>query len=74
MKYQIYAIFFNILYPSQKSINLLKKLVAKYQPKGNHIYDIEIISIMLCNNIKNIATMNKKDFQNIEEINIVESV
>ena len=47
-------------------------LIQKYLPKGNQVYDIEIASMMLANDIKRIATVNTKDFINVTEIEIVD--
>jgi len=47
-------------------------LLKKYKPHGLKIHDYEIISIALSNKIKNIATINKKDFERIEEIKLVQ--
>ena len=62
---------FEIIYPDKKSIKILYELLEKYNPKGNRVYDIEIISIMLSNGITKIATVNKSDFENITEIEII---
>ncbi len=59
---------FNVIYPDHNSINIFYELIKKYKPKGNRIFDIEIVSIMLSNGIKNIITVNKKDFEAIKEI------
>ena len=46
-------------------------LIKKYSPRGLKIHDFEIISVALSYKIKNIATVNKKDFSGIEEIELV---
>lgn len=61
---------FTILFPSFTSLLLFEKLVQKYQPKGNVVFDIEIISVMLDNDIDQIATFNQKDFINLTEVQI----
>lgn len=48
----------NILFPDYESANHFKDLVKKYKPKGNQAYDFEIVSVMMANNIKKIATIN----------------
>lgn len=60
-----------ILFPTEKSFDYFESLIQKYQPIGNQVYDIEIVSIMLDNNIKHIATFNRKDFINITEVQII---
>ncbi len=62
---------FNVIYPDHNSNKIFYDLISKYKPKGNRIFDIEIVSIMLSNGVKNIITVNKKDFETIAEINIL---
>lgn len=61
-----------ILFSTETSFNYFEKLIQKYQPTGNQVYDIEIVSVMLDNNIRHIATLNKKDFINITEVQMIE--
>ena len=60
-----------ILFPSSSSLLLFEKLVQQYQPKGNIVFDMEIVSIMLANGLRQIATFNQKDFINITEVQIL---
>lgn len=62
---------FQIIYPNNLSLELFNDMVLKYKPKGNQSYDFEIVSVMLANGINKIATINKKDFLAIEEIEII---
>lgn len=62
---------FTILYPTEKSYLIFLDLLKKYSPHGLKIHDYEIISIALSNKIKNIATLNKKDFAGIEEVELI---
>lgn len=62
---------FRILYPTEESNVIFIDLLKKYSPHGLKIHDYEIVSIALSNKIKNIATINKKDFERIEEIKLV---
>lgn len=62
---------FRILYPTEESYVIFIDLLKKYTPHGLKIHDYEIVSIALSNKIKNIATINKKDFERIEEIKLV---
>lgn len=43
-----------ILFSTETSFNYFEKLIQKYQPTGNQVYDIEIVSVMLDNNIQHI--------------------
>ena len=58
------------LYPNYNSYQTFKKLIEKYEPTGLKMHDIEIISISIENNINNIATFDRKDYKNIEEIDL----
>ena len=62
----------SVLLPSEKSLHILETFIKKYQPLGNQVYDIEIVSIMLDNDLIDIATFNRKDFINITEIRIID--
>ena len=62
----------SILKPNNQSLMHFEKLIQKYQPKGNQVYDIEIVSMMLANGLKTIATANIGDFKNINEIELIE--
>jgi predicted nucleic acid-binding protein len=61
-----------ILCPTQNSLNKFKDLCIKHKPHRNKVFDMEIASIMLANNINTIATFNHKDFAEIDEIEILE--
>ncbi len=67
---QDFTDIFTILYPSEASFSIFKKLLQKYQPTGLKIHDFEIISIGLANGISAIATVNIKDFKNISEVEL----
>ena len=62
---------YKILFPNETSFEIFTSLLDKYKPKGNKVFDIEIVSIMLANKINKIATLNKKDFENIKEIILI---
>ncbi len=62
---------FTILFPTEKSYSIFIDLLKKYSPTGLKIHDFEIISISLSNNIKRIATVNRKDFMGVNEIELV---
>ncbi len=62
---------FTILFPSLESLFHLEKLIQQYHPKGNLVFDLEIVSVMLANEIQQIATFNQKDFLNINEVQLL---
>jgi predicted nucleic acid-binding protein len=61
-----------IIYPSQDSLAILLELTRRYQPSGLKIHDYEIISIGLAAGIYDVATFNKKDFQAVNEITLLD--
>lgn len=61
-----------ILFPTSESLDIFERLLKKYKPIGNRVFDIEIVSIMLSYNVKSLATFNKKDFKVIEEIELID--
>jgi hypothetical protein len=63
---------FTILKPTDQSLDIFEKLIKKYKPKGNKVYDIEIVSVMLSYQLKKVATANIDDFINISEIEVIE--
>ena len=62
---------FTVLYPSEESNLIFIDLLKKYSPHGRKIHDYEIISIALSYKIKRIAIVNKKDFSEIKEIELI---
>jgi len=42
--------------------------LQKYQPKGNRVFDLEIVSIAVSNQALEISTVNAKDFAGVIEI------
>jgi len=58
------------LFPNEKSLQILTALISDYAPKRNRIFDFEIASIMLANDVKTIATFNLKDFTTIPGIEL----
>ena len=58
-----------ILCPNPVSLAIFEKLLQQYQPKGNRVYDLEIVSIALAHQITDIGTHNVKDFSTFVEVN-----
>ena len=63
---------FKVIFPNKRSIRIFQELINKYKPVGNRVFDIEIASIMLSKNIKNLYSINVRDFNHIEEIQLIE--
>ena len=64
----------SFLFPDKQSLSIFKKLIEKYRPRGNRIFDIDIVSVMLAYKIENLATFNINDFKNIAEINFLSQI
>ena len=60
-----------LLYPTKHSFDIFLQIISNYSIKGNKVYDMEIVSIMLANKLDTIATFNHKDFREISEIQIL---
>lgn len=60
----------SLLYPNPSSLSHFEQLFIKYQPRGNRVFDLEIVSVALANNIPMIATANLNDFQGVNEITV----
>jgi len=61
-----------VLFPNQESLSIFTKLLHAYQPTSLKVHDFEIISIGLAHEVRHFATFNSKDFEPVNEINIVE--
>ena len=62
---------FDLLYPDAKSMEIFVDLITRHQPDKNTVFDMEVVSIMLANGLRHIATFNEKDFKCIEKITII---
>ncbi|MDX2001733.1 MAG: type II toxin-antitoxin system VapC family toxin [Chitinophagales bacterium] len=60
-----------ILYPTDESLKKLERLIKKYQPKGNQVYDMDVIATALSSGIKRFATFNQNDLQQVNGIALV---
>lgn len=60
-----------VIYPSDTSLKRFEKMIKKYQPKGNRIFDIEVMSVSLTANVKKVASFNHKDFTDIKGIVLI---
>lgn len=57
-----------ILFPTANSLAIFEGLLQKYQPKGNRVFDLEIVAVAVANQVPEIATKNVQDFAGITEI------
>ncbi len=63
---------FKSIYPNRKSIGIFQRLIKKYKPVGNRVFDIEIVSVMLSKRIRKLFTFNVRDFEGIDEIELID--
>jgi len=66
-----FSSIFTILYPSSATYEVFKDLLRRYSPTGLKIHDIEIASTAISNGINRLVTFNKKDFKEIELLELV---
>ncbi len=71
-QYYFFKNLCELVFVDRKSTAIFETLIDKYDPLGNQVYDVEVASVMIANNIKTIYTYNHKDFERIEEISILE--
>ena len=48
-----------------------KELLAKYSIRGTNVHDARLVGVMLARNIRNILTLNSKDYRQFAGINVV---
>ncbi|AEE49277.1 type II toxin-antitoxin system VapC family toxin [Haliscomenobacter hydrossis] len=59
-----------VLFPNEASLLIFEQLIQKYNPIGNRVFDMEIVSVALVYGISIIVTVNTKDFDAIDEITV----
>jgi len=60
-----------MLFPDAASLGHFEQLIKKYQPRGNRVFDLEIVSVAVANGVPEIVTANLNDFQGITEIKVL---
>jgi len=63
---------FPVVFPDNRSFEILLRLLNKHQPKGLKIHDFEIMSIGIAQKIDELATFNAKDFATGEGITLLD--
>jgi predicted nucleic acid-binding protein len=58
----------SILFPTSESLSIFEGLIQKYTPKGNRVFDVEIVSVMIAHSVGTVSTLNLKDFAGITEV------
>jgi len=61
----------SLIYPNADSIVIFEKMIVKYKPKGNRVYDLEIASVAAAYGIDFLASFNRDDFKDIDEIKLL---
>lgn len=62
---------FVVLFPDLYSLRHLFSLTEKYHPRGLKFHDFEIAAIAIANKIRKLATVNKDDFIELKEIELI---
>jgi predicted nucleic acid-binding protein len=62
---------FNVADETKAVTDFLLEMIKKYDAKGKRIHDINIAATMQAYSIKKLFTMNKDDFAQIEEIELI---
>ncbi|OGC51752.1 hypothetical protein A2982_00515 [candidate division WWE3 bacterium RIFCSPLOWO2_01_FULL_39_13] len=57
-----------VLYPSEETYQILKKLIAKYKIKSYAVFDALIVAMMIEYNVDQIATNNDSHFRKYKEV------
>lgn len=63
---------FIILYDTNSSITILKKLIVQHKVERQKIHDTNIAATIIANNLDGLFTFNTKDFQIFKEIKLLE--
>jgi predicted nucleic acid-binding protein len=61
----------DLFYPDFLSVRLWYSMIQEYNITGLAVHDCEIASIALSNDVKKIATVNRKDFETIKELEVI---
>ncbi len=59
-----------MVFPTKTSLAIFENLLKKYQPRGNRVFDLEIVSMAIASGIPEICTVNVKDFSGVVEITV----
>lgn len=66
---------FGFIYPNEQTVSVFAKLLKRYGLKNSRqSFDVFLVATMLSNNIKQLLTLNKKDFEMFEEIKLINSM
>lgn len=60
-----------LVFPTKASLAIFENLLHKYQPRGNRVFDLEIVPVALAHGIPEICTVNVKDFSEMTEIAVL---
>lgn len=60
-----------MIFPNADSLAIFEKMVFKYKPKGNRVYDLEIASVAASYNMDFLASFNTDDFERIDEVKLL---
>lgn len=60
-----------LLFPSQEALDELFRLVRQYEVAGKRIHDANIVAVMGAKEISHLATYNRQDFAQFEEVTLL---
>ena len=59
-----------VLGQPEHSVPILIDLISRYQVRGKHIHDANVVAVMLTHKILQLVTFNQKDFECFKEISL----
>ncbi|MFH1192216.1 MAG: type II toxin-antitoxin system VapC family toxin [bacterium] len=59
------------IYQLPNIIEIMLKLLKQHRIKRQKIFDLQLVATMLANDVKQIYTYNKKDFEKFQEIKVL---
>lgn len=62
---------FDLLPNEPSAVDIWMKLCRKYQVSGKRAHDVRLASSALANGVVKILTLNSKDFENFEEVQVL---
>ncbi len=69
-KIAIYQTSFSVICPQSETFFTYNRLISKYPTFRERIFDIYLVATAIDNNVRQICTWNKRDFEKINEIRV----
>lgn len=61
----------SMLFPSARALEELFELIQRYEVAGKHVHDANIVAAMSTKKISHLATYNRQDFAQFDEITLL---